>query len=63
MMSDSKPAYKGYLLAAALGAFGGGVLVAVVTKAIPRMFSQMGGAMMANMMAQMQASGCDPSEL
>lgn len=50
---------KKYLLAASLGALGGGVFVALATRAIPRMMS----GMMRNMMAQMGEAGCDPAEM
>lgn len=54
---------KKYLLAASLGALGGGVFVALATKAIPRMMSQMMSGMMRNMMSQMGEAGCDPAEM
>ena len=59
--TDSKT--KNYILAASLGAIGGGVLVAVATKAIPRMMTQIMSGMMRNMMAQMGDEGCDPREI
>ena len=40
---------RGYALAAALGAIGGGLVVAFATKAIPKMMSRMMQNMMANM--------------
>jgi CheY-specific phosphatase CheX len=46
-----------------LGAIGGGLVVAVATKAIPKMMSQMMAGMMQNMMAQMGEAGCDPGEM
>ena len=54
---------KGYLLAAGLGAVGGGLLVALVAKAIPRMMSEMMSGMMENMMSQMGNGECDPVEI
>ena len=48
-----------YVLAAVLGAIGGGIVVALATKAVPRMMS----GMMRNMMAQMGEDGCDPAEM
>ena len=54
---------KGYALALLLGAFGGGLFVAVMTKAIPRMMSQIMSGMMQNMMSHMGESGCNPSEI
>lgn len=54
---------KGYILAAALGALGGGLIVIVATQAIPRMMSHMMAGMMQNMLAQMQERGCAPAEI
>ena len=50
---------KGYILAAALGIIGGGAIVAIATKAIPRMMS----GMMQNMMARMAEGGCNPADI
>ena len=52
-----------YIVAFLLGAIGGGLLMSLATRAIPRMMSQMMSGMMQNMMAQMSESGCDPSEM
>jgi fatty acid desaturase len=46
----------GYIVAAALGAIGGGFMVAVVTRAVPRMMA----GMMQNMMARMGEEGAGP---
>lgn len=54
---------KKYILASSLGAVGGGLFVALATRAIPRMMSQMMSAMMRNMLAQMGEAGCDPVEM
>ena len=54
---------KGYLLVAALGALGGGVAVAIATRAVPKMMSQMMSGMMRNMMGQIGTGGCDPAEM
>ena len=54
-MSDSGK----YLLVAALGAVGGGLVMALATKALPRMMS----GMMQNMMSQMGGEGCNPAEM
>ncbi|HUV27508.1 MAG: hypothetical protein WA997_14620 [Anaerolineales bacterium] len=51
--------YRGYILAASLGAIGGGLMFAAITKAIPKMMSKM----MAGMMAQMGDGECDPAEI
>jgi hypothetical protein len=58
-MGKTESNRRNYLLTAALGAIGGGVLVAVVTKAVPKMMS----GMMRNMMAEMGQAGCDPAEM
>jgi hypothetical protein len=55
---------KGYILAAVLGAFGGGLVVALATKAIPTMMSRLMAGMMQTMMARMDtAGGCNPAEM
>jgi hypothetical protein len=54
---------KGYLLAAVLGAMGGGVVVSIATDAIPRMMAQVMSGMMQKMMAQMGEGDFDPSEV
>jgi hypothetical protein len=46
-----------------LGALGGGILIALVTKAIPRMMNKMMSGMMENMMSQMGEGNCDPAEI
>ena len=53
----------GYILAAALGALGGGLIVMVATQAIPKMMSRMMAGMMQNMLAHMQEKGCAPAEI
>jgi hypothetical protein len=62
-MSKSGSRRVGYLLAAVLGAIGGGAVVAIATDAIPRMMSQTMSGMMQNMMAQMGQGEFDPSEV
>jgi CheY-specific phosphatase CheX len=62
-MHDTRSHTKGYVLAAALGAMGGGLIVALATRAIPKIASQMMSGMMRNMMAQMAADGCNPAEM
>jgi hypothetical protein len=63
-MNDAKDKQiAGYLLAAAAGALGGGFLVAVATKAVPKMMSKMMAGMMQNMMAQMGEEGCEPVDI
>jgi hypothetical protein len=51
------------ILAAALGALGGGLVVAIATRAIPKIMSQIMPAMMTNMMAHMGEQGCSPAEM
>ena len=59
---DTSSQTRGYFLAAALGALGGGLLVIWATRAIPKMMSQMMAGMMQNTMSQMSKEGCTPSE-
>ena len=59
-MSPQNSQAKGYILVAALGALGGGLLVIWATKAVPKMMSQMMQGMMNNMMSQMSEQGCMP---
>ena len=54
---------KGYAVAFLLGAVGGGLCVALATRAVPRMMSRMMSGMMQNMTSGMRESGCDPSEM
>jgi hypothetical protein len=58
-MRNTSSRNKGYVLAALLGAIGGGLIVALATRAIPKMMS----GMMQNMMAQMGEDGCNPAEM
>jgi glycerol uptake facilitator-like aquaporin len=52
-----------YVLAAILGAFAGGLLVAVLTRAVPRMMSDMMAVTMRNMMASAGEGTCDPIDM
>jgi hypothetical protein len=58
---------RGYLLVGFLGAVGGGIAVALATKAVPRMLSQIMSRMMSEMtqrmMARMQEAGISPAEM
>ena len=63
MKSNNDKKFAGYIMAVALGALGGGFLVAVVTKAIPKMMSKMMAGMMENMMSQMGEGDCDPVDM
>ena len=54
---------KNYAVMFLLGAIGGGLVVSVATKAIPKIMTQMMSGMMQSMMSNMSESGCDPSEM
>ena len=54
---------KNYTVTFLLGIIGGGILVSLVTRAVPRMMTQMMSGMMQNMMSHMSESGCDPAEM
>ncbi len=66
-MQHSNPSKRGYILAAFAGALGGGIAVALMTKAIPRLASQIMNEMMSKMprlmMAHMKSEGFDPAEM
>ena len=57
-MRNPHTSTTGYALALALGAFAGGLLVAVATRAIPKMMA----GMMQNMVLNMRKSGFNPGE-
>ncbi len=59
-MENSRYQSLGYLLAASLGALGGGILVIYATQAIPKMMAGMMEQMMPRMMQHMKESGCSP---
>jgi hypothetical protein len=58
-MNNTRSSTKGYALALVLGAIGGGLVVAIATRAVPKMMS----GMMQNMMMQMQKNGFNPGEM
>ncbi len=65
-MQHSNSSKRGYILAAVAGAVGGGIAVALVTKAIPRMVSQMMNEMSKMphlMMEKMKSEGINPAEM
>ena len=57
-MNNIHTSKKGYALALVLGAFAGGLLVVIATKALPKMMS----GMMRNMMLEMRKNGFNPGE-
>jgi hypothetical protein len=50
-----------YLIAGGIGAVFGGVVMAVASKAIPKMMAEMSNSMMTMMMEKMQSEGCSPA--
>ena len=66
-MSQHSPEPRKYLVAMIAGAVGGGVIVAVATKALPRIMAQLMEQMMSempqHMMAQMKAEGLEPFDM
>ena len=58
-MSDTGSNIGKYMITFALGAVGGGLLIAWATKAMPKMMS----GIMQNMMANMRQEGCGPMEM
>jgi hypothetical protein len=58
-MNDTHSPTRGFALAVLLGAIGGGLFVAIATKAIPKMMPRM----MENMMVQMKRNGFNPGEI
>ena len=54
---------KRILIAGGIGAIVGGVFVAAMTDAIPKMMEEILPAMMGKMMERMQAEGCTPAEM
>lgn len=62
-MVKSQPLTRGHIIAAALGAFAGGVVVAIATRAIPTVLSRVMPYAMQQMMARMDREGCEPEEM
>jgi len=62
-MRDMASIKGSWVLAGFFGAIGGGLVVALATRALPKMMSQMMAGMMRNMMARMGEAGCDPAEM
>jgi len=61
-MNNTHSSTKGYALAIIIGTIGGGLLVAIATKAIPRMISRIMQNMMQSMIMQMRKNGFNPGE-
>ena len=61
-MNNTSYSARGYALAIVLGEIGGGLIVAVATKAMPKMMSGMMRNMMQNKMRQMGKTGFNPGE-
>ncbi len=66
-MRNSNTSKRGYILVAAMGALGGCIAVTLVTKAIPRLMSQIMADMMSKMphlmLDHMKSEGFDPAEM
>ena len=62
-MTDEYSNNQKMILAAGLGALGGGIAVLLMTRAIPKVMEQMREGMMQNMLEKMKARGCTPSEM
>ena len=60
-MAGTSSGRRDLVMAAVLGAMGGGVVVAIATRAIPKIMAQMMAGTMQNMMAQMEKCGLDPA--
>ncbi len=60
---DARSQRTGYALALLLGALGGGLFVALATRAVPNMMGRMMSGMTPNMMDQMNEGGGNPSEM
>ena len=58
-MTERSSHAGGYLIAAVMGAIGGGLAVALATKAIPKM----GSLMMQGMMDRMREAGFNPADM
>jgi hypothetical protein len=66
-MRNSSSSKRGYVLVAVVSALGGGIAVTLVTKAIPRLVSQIMAEMMGKMphlmLDHMTSEGFDPAEM
>ena len=62
-MTDEYSNNQKLILAAGLGALGGGIAVLLMTRAIPKMMEQMREGMLQNMQEKMKERGCTPAEM
>jgi hypothetical protein len=62
-ISNPSTLNREYVLVAVLSVMIGGLVIALATKAIPKMLAQTRILFMQKMMTQMQADGCSPSEM
>ncbi len=66
-MHNSNTSLRGYILVAVVSALGSGIAVALVTKAIPRLVSQIMAEMMSKMphlmFDHMKSEGFDPAQM
>jgi len=58
-MSDEGCNVRKYMVAMAVGAVGGGILIALASRAMPKMMA----GMMRNVMTMMGGEGCSPAEM
>jgi hypothetical protein len=54
---------RGYVLAGLLGAIGGGLFVALATRAVPKVISHLMSETMQHMMSEGGEGACDPAEM
>lgn len=63
-MEDQLTNRRSYLIATLLGFIGGGILVTIATRSIPKIMNDIMSNMMGSMMAQMaEQGGCSPAEM
>jgi hypothetical protein len=62
-MQDAEGNARGYLLAVAVGAIGGGLAVLVASRAVPRIMGPAMAGMMRQMMSSMHEEGCSPADI
>jgi hypothetical protein len=63
MQNRGNTTIAGYIFAVGFGALAGGALIAVATKAIPKMMSKMMSQMMTTMMSEMGDGDCQPADI